>query len=396
VKQVSAIVAAPVSGRGRAAPGLAKRKVSSASPLLDALAVPAAQFMIPSGELLCRNPSFCKAFELEAQLADLDMFASALACPPLRHLIDGRGAETLFVDVGHADSKRHFHLAAQRDEACSVITVTLLDITDRIRIEQNHREHQTQLFYASKVMSVGEMAAVISHELNHPLATCMNFLGGIRQRLAAGGEGEQKLIAPLDTARDQVARAVEIVSRIREFVKSREPKYANFALQELFVNLGDWLRLDLTKYQIAYQIDLPKDLPLVSADRVMLLQVLVNLAKNAIEVLQNPALSRRELQVGAQRDSAKNIAIWVADSGGGVPTEAQSRLFAPFTSTKTQGMGIGLSICRSIVEFHGGRLWHEPSELGAKFIFTLPCEEETLPIENVNTVGKAAKFSAAA
>jgi C4-dicarboxylate-specific signal transduction histidine kinase len=368
-----------------ASSGRAKRAVRSSSvapvvsqaaaELLDALAVPAAQFSMTSGELLHGNPAFCAAFCATVSVGSLDHLGVLLGYPLLTRLCVDAGQETLFVDVGHTESKRHFHLAGRRDEKLSIVTLTLLDITDRIRIEQNHREHQTQLFYASKVMSVGEMAAVISHELNHPLATCMNFLGGIRQRLSVGGESEQKLLAPLDTARDQVARAVEIVSRIREFVKSREPKYESFALDELFVNLGDWLRLDLAKYQIAYQIDLPKDLPLVSADRVMLLQVLVNLAKNAVEVLQNPSLSRRELRVGAQRDSTKNLAIWVADSGGGVPTDAQPRLFAPFTSTKTQGMGIGLSICRSIVEFHGGRLWHEPTQLGAKFIFTLPCED---------------------
>jgi C4-dicarboxylate-specific signal transduction histidine kinase len=344
---------------------------------LDMLAMPAAQFSRIDGALVATNAAFKTLFASSNAPVSLDQLSAALVCPKLNELQHAE-SPTLLIDADHAASNRHFHVAARRDDALDVITLTLLDITDRIRIEQNHREHQTQLFYASKVMSVGEMAAVISHELNHPLATCLNFLGGIRQRLASGGAQEQKLVAPLDTARDQVARAVEIISRIREFVKSREPKYEDFALDGLFVNLGEWLRLDLAKHQISYEIDLPTDLPLISADRVMLLQVLVNLAKNAVEVMQNPALQHRELRVGAHRESGKNIAIWVADSGGGVPADAQARLFSPFTSTKRQGMGIGLSICRSIVEFHGGRLWHEPSAQGAKFIFTLPFAENAV------------------
>jgi C4-dicarboxylate-specific signal transduction histidine kinase len=378
--QINAAAATPFARQKRGTIELARQSAVGVALDLDLLPIPAAQFAVDSGELLRENAAFRAAFMSGPRLATISDLASALMCPRLEDVCAKRGPETVFVDVAHATSKRHFHVAGRRDVTLGVLALTFLDITDRIRIEQSHREHQTQLFYASKIMSVGEMAAVISHELNHPLATCMNFLGGIHQRLSAGGESDKKLIAPLDNARDQVSRAVEIISRIREFVKSREPKYEHFALEELFINLGEWLQLDLAKHQIAYRIDLPKSLPLVWADRVMLLQVLVNLAKNAVEVMQNPLLICRELRVGALRESDKTIAIWVADSGGGVPLDTQQRLFAPFSSTKQKGMGIGLSICRSIVEYHGGRLWHEPGGQecggpGAKFIFTLPCSD---------------------
>jgi signal transduction histidine kinase len=255
--------------------------------------------------------------------------------------------------------------------------LTLTDVTERIERERAHREHETQLFYASKVMSVGEMAAVISHELNHPLATCINFLSGINRKLGSGNDEMRALQAPLQTAAAQAERAVQIVARIREFVRAREPKRTEVNITQLFETVKRWIQRDSAAAQVAVEINVSRQLPFLYVDRVMIEQVMVNLAKNAIEALCTlPAVGiAKSITLGAalSSDDSTTAELWVADSGHGLSEVAQSSLFSPFTSSKQQGMGIGLSICRSIVEFHRGRLWYEPSDVGgAKFIFTLP------------------------
>jgi C4-dicarboxylate-specific signal transduction histidine kinase len=255
--------------------------------------------------------------------------------------------------------------------------LTLTDVTERIERERAHREHETQLFYASKVMSVGEMAAVISHELNHPLATCINFLNGINRKLGSGTDEMRALQAPIQTAAAQAERAVQIVARIREFVRAREPKRTEVNIAQLFETVKRWIQRDSAAAQVAVEIKVSRQLPLLHVDRVMIEQVMVNLAKNAIEALCTlPAVGiAKSITLGAalSSDDSATAELWVADSGQGLSEGTQSSLFSPFTSSKQQGMGIGLSICRSIVEFHRGRLWYEPSDVGgAKFIFTLP------------------------
>jgi hypothetical protein len=255
--------------------------------------------------------------------------------------------------------------------------ITLADVSERIERERSHREHETQLFYASKVMSVGEMAAVISHELNHPLATCINFLSGIARKLDKGGDDMRALVQPVQTAASQAERAVQIVARIREFVRAREPKRTLVDISALFEAVRRWIQRDSTAAQVAVRLDVSPGLPGLRVDQVMIEQVMVNLAKNAIEALRTLSADRtgKSITLGAALsvDDANVAELWVADSGDGLSAAAQSNLFTPFTSSKQQGMGIGLSICRSIVEFHRGRLWYEPNEGGgAKFVFTLP------------------------
>lgn len=270
--------------------------------------------------------------------------------------------------------------------------ITLADVTDRIERERSHREHETQLFYASKVMSVGEMAAVISHELNHPLATCINFLNGVERKLGQGDAAMHALMSPVQTAASQAERAVQIVARIREFVRAREPKRTLVDMAELFEAVERWIQRDSTAARVSVRMSVAAKVPALSVDRVMIEQVLVNLAKNAIEALRTQsAVHGKSITLGAAlaEGDGETAELWVADSGDGLSAVAQSNLFTPFASSKQQGMGIGLSICRSIVEFHRGRLWYEPNEGGgAKFIFTLPIVRPAVD-EKSNSSGEA-------
>ena len=276
------------------------------------------------------------------------------------------------------DSAKNVNLDSNSGGAQWLLTLT--DVTDRIERERAHREHETQLFYASKVMSVGEMAAVISHELNHPLASCINFLNGIDRKLGTGNDAMRALQAPVQTAAAQAERAVQIVARIREFVRAREPKRSEVNIAQLFEAVKRWIQRDSAAARVNVSISVSPMMPTLQVDQVMIEQVMVNLAKNAIEALCTLSHERKakSITLGAapSLDDAGIAELWVSDSGEGLSATTESNLFSPFTSSKQQGMGIGLSICRSIVEFHRGRLWYEPSEGGgAKFIFTLPIIE---------------------
>lgn len=315
-------------------------------------------------------------------LSSIGAFAQGLGVEGLVNWLERPAVEQqsapFRVEYAGVPAGRWFELHCYRLSAqdTSSWLMTLADITERIERERSHREHETQLFYASKVMSVGEMAAVISHELNHPLATCINFLTGVERKLGNGDAGMRALVAPVQTAASQAERAVQIVARIREFVRAREPKRTVVNIVELFEAVERWIQRDSTAARVTVHMSVAANLPALSVDRVMIEQVLVNLAKNAIEALRTLSLGHsKSITLGAARaaDDDHTAELWVADSGDGLSVAAQSNLFTPFVSSKQQGMGIGLSICRSIVEFHRGRLWYEPNEGGgAKFIFTLP------------------------
>ncbi len=280
------------------------------------------------------------------------------------------------VDAKHDDTNRWYQLVVQRDNSYAEdgLLITLFDIHDRVLQEKSHQEHQSKLFYASKVMSVGEMASVIAHELNHPLATCINFLSGVERRILNPDIEREQLTEPVVFAKEQAQRAIEIIRRIREFVRPREPKQSALAMGDVFEAINRWLRLTCSTDRIELVVNLASGLPTVMADAVMIEQVLVNLSKNAVEaLLATPG--KRKLTLGAKQEDSSNIVVWVADSGDGISPEKAMNLFTPFSSSKQDGMGIGLTICRSIVEYHGGRLWYEPDgSSGACFMFTLPIQ----------------------
>jgi signal transduction histidine kinase len=328
--------------------------------------------------------AFAESFGVEGLASWLDRSTAQQQAEPFR-------AEYPGVPPGHWFELHCYRLAhADADPAW---LMTLADVTDRIERERSHREHETQLFYASKVMSVGEMAAVISHELNHPLATCINFLNGVERKLGQGDAAMRALVVPVQTAASQAERAVQIVARIREFVRAREPKRSLVDMAELFEAVERWIQRESTAARVSVRLSVAANLPALSVDRVMIEQVLVNLAKNAIEALLTLSVGHhsKSITLGAAlaEDDDETAELWVADSGDGLSAAAQSNLFTPFSSSKQQGMGIGLSICRSIVEFHRGRLWYEPNEGGgAKFIFTLPIVKSAVD-EQANSPGEA-------
>ena len=249
---------------------------------------------------------------------------------------------------------------------------SMIDITEQKRGEELGRQHQERVQQTSRLITMGEMASSIAHELNQPLAAIANYCMGCVSRLSGGEARQEELLGAMVKASAQAERAGKIIRRVREFVNKREPSRAPVTLVEVVGDAIEFALLDARKVGVEIHVDVPPDLPPVFVDRVMIEQVVMNLVKNGVEAMSPPEAGR-ELTVSARADGERGVELAVADRGKGFAADDAERLFAPFYTTKPEGMGMGLSICRSIVEFHGGRLWAQPNPGGGSvFRFTLP------------------------
>lgn len=249
----------------------------------------------------------------------------------------------------------------------------ITNISECIDLLRRHQAQHEQLLSTSRMMSVGEMATTLAHELNQPLAAAINYLTGCEQ--LADGAGNGHLLQGIRLARRQTERAAQIIGSIREFVRSREPYRQNLDARALVHSVTELLRLEAEQFQVAIVNALPDDLPPIFADRVMIEQVLLNLIKNAIEAMRETPPARRAIRVTARLDYDDMVEIRVVDQGCGLGAADMQRLFTPLYTTKPDGLGIGLAICRSIVEYHEGRLFAEPNPEGhggCAMVFTVP------------------------
>ena len=235
------------------------------------------------------------------------------------------------------------------------------------RAARRHLEDRERLLFTSRSLAVGEMASTLAHELNQPIGTVANVLRGLRNRLERQGPNEE-LLGGVQLALEQALFAARIIARIREYTHSRQPRREPLDLGQVVresVGLLDW---ELQRDGVQIGLDLAPEPCRVNGDEVMLQQLFVNLLRNALEAMRdNPAdaqgrASRRlALRLAAERGMA---VLSLRDNGCGLPQDAQAQLFVPFQSTKPNGMGIGLNICRSFVELHQGRLWFTPNDAG--------------------------------
>ncbi len=252
----------------------------------------------------------------------------------------------------------------------------LLRLTDRreqSRVVQRQLDDREQLLFTSRVISVGEMAATLAHELNQPIGATANLLRGLRTRLArrAAGLGADEACA-LDRAIEQVMFASRVIARIREFTHSHQPRHARVDLGALLRASASLLDWDVRRTGARVTLEVPDDGTFVRGDEVMLQQVIVNLMRNALDAMrtdppEDPHLALRLIVRPSE------VELQVCDNGCGLGDDAAAKLFVPFASSKPTGMGIGLSICRSFVELHQGRLWFSRNAgRGATFHLGLP------------------------
>jgi two-component system sensor kinase FixL len=221
---------------------------------------------------------------------------------------------------------------------------------------------------------MGEMASALAHELNQPLSAIANYLNGARKLIGRGPESEAKVSQAVEKAAEQAIRAGDIIRRLRDFLARGEGERTVESLARL-VHEACGLALVGAKeasVDVAYQMD--PHLDRVIVDRVQIQQVIVNLVRNALDAMQAQGGGRLNVSTTVENGMA---AVSIVDTGPGVDEQAAARLFQPFVTTKANGMGVGLSICRSIVEAHGGKIWTEPNPGGgAIFRFTVPLADE--------------------
>lgn len=237
------------------------------------------------------------------------------------------------------------------------------------------REDAIRLEQTSRLITVGELATSLAHELNQPLATITNYCRGCVTLLEEGTADRQTLLGPMRKATEQAIRAAGIVARIRTYLRRSEPTLDPQDLREIIGETAQLAELDAQRRGIAIDIA-AAGLPRVLADRIMIQQVVLNLIRNGIDAMLDAGKRGRgrRLSIRALRAGAF-VETQVIDEGPGIADENREKIFAPFFTTKADGMGMGLNICRTIVEFHGGRLWVDANPAGgAIFHFTLPCE----------------------
>jgi two-component system, LuxR family, sensor kinase FixL len=244
------------------------------------------------------------------------------------------------------------------------------DLTERQQTDRRLQELQEGLLHVSRLRSMGQMAAALAHELNQPLTATTNYVRAALRLLDAAEPNLPRVRQAMNLAAQQTVRSGEIIRRLRAFVARGEVTRRPESVAKLIEEASALALVGAKEHGIKVLIRIEAHLPKAEVDRVQIQQVLLNLIRNAVESMEGCGI--RELTVGTvAQDGA--VLVSIADTGGGIPPEIEAKLFQPFVTTKPEGMGIGLSICRTIVEAHGGRLWVEPNAgTGSVFNFTLP------------------------
>lgn len=249
---------------------------------------------------------------------------------------------------------------------------SVLDITERKQAMELARQQEEKLQATSRLVTMGEMASTLAHELNQPLAAISSYNTGCMNKLESGHYTPDELRGAMEKLGVQAQRAGKIIRRVHDFVRKSEPKLADCDLAEVIDDSIGFIEPLAHKRSVRISREIPGWRHPLQADQVMIEQVLLNLMRNAIEAMNETPPEKRQLTVHVSQHE-EQVEVRVIDNGSGMADAVRERLFTPFFSTKPNGMGMGLNICRSIIEFHKGRLWVENNpEGGTIFVFTLP------------------------
>ncbi len=251
------------------------------------------------------------------------------------------------------------------------------DVSARQAAEQSLNELRSELLHVSRLSELGEMASALAHELNQPLTAIINYLEACRRMMErAGDDGPEQELALMQKASDQARRAGEIIQRLRKLITKGETERTSAQINPLVREAAELAAIGTSRDGIETAFELSPDLPDVMVDRIQLQQVIMNLVRNAVDALGDAERRALTVRTGLHEDGA--VQIDVADTGPGLSKDVAERLFQPFVTTKASGIGIGLSICKTIVDAHGGRLWAtSPSDGGTVFHVALPSSLET-------------------
>ncbi|MBI5920795.1 MAG: PAS domain S-box protein [Betaproteobacteria bacterium] len=256
------------------------------------------------------------------------------------------------------------------------VVIAHVEITERKRMDELDRQRRAELAHVSRLNVMGEMAATLAHELGQPLSGTLNYLHGCQLRLASEEYDPALFHSAVTQAILHAEQASAIVKHMRQFVRRAEPETVATDLNALIMEMVSFVDSERRQHRVAMQMSLSEDLPEVRSDPLEIKQVMLNLLKNGIEAMQKTTEPERQLEVTTKWDQRRWIEVSVADRGSGVSKKELAKIFNPFFTTKQDGLGLGLAICRSIVEAHGGRLTAASNGYGGTtFRFTLPVEK---------------------
>jgi len=270
------------------------------------------------------------------------------------------------------------------------------DVTARRRAEEQADQQAEKAQVSSRLITMGEMASSVAHELNQPLTAITNYCSGMISRVKAESIGRDALISALEKTARQAERAGQIIHRIRAFVKKSVPQHQPAQAREIVEDAVELASIELRRRNVEIHHYVAQHLPPLHCDPILIEQVLLNLLKNAAEAIDSAQLAQArrhiELRVIPRHSPEEGgvVEFSVTDKGPGLPEEVLARLYEAFFSTKAEGMGIGLSLCRSIVESHRGRirgqnLYNGQTVVGCRFAFTLPVELQARHDDSVPT-----------
>jgi two-component system, LuxR family, sensor histidine kinase DctS len=249
---------------------------------------------------------------------------------------------------------------------------SVLDITERKRARELVRQQQEKLAATARLVTVGEMASTMAHELNQPLSAIASYTTGCLNLLQDGGLPRGELEQALHKTAQQAQRAGRIIRRVHDFVRKREPTRTAVRMNAVVEEAVGFADADARRRRVRVDVALCAEDPELSADPVLLQQVVLNLLRNAMDAMAATPAEARSIRVTTAA-GPEGITVSIADRGAGIPDEVREHLFQPFYTTKAEGMGMGLNICRSILELHGGRVWADQNPGGGTvFSFTLP------------------------
>ncbi len=339
-----------------------------------------------SGQLNFVSPSYCELFgQSEAQLlgtrfhpllsdgsddqpveAWQRLFRPPHSCRTESHVLTTQGWRWIaWAAKASLDSQQR---------VCEIVAVGR-DVTEQKRAEEQARQHMNELAHVSRLSAMGEMASALAHEINQPLASILTYAQATLRLLESGEPSE--LRHAVKRVIKNTERAGDIVRHLRDFVRKGEPQRTLVKVNYLVREVVRLTAAEARQSGINVSLDLANDLDPIHVDNIQLQQVLFNLLRNAMEAINTGNGDKRELSIHASQNGENCVEIAISDSGPGIPAAIADRLFEPFVTSKPHGMGIGLSISRSIIDAHGGRIWatRNPDQ-GTTFHIRLPIRSE--------------------
>ncbi len=296
--------------------------------------------------------------------------------------IIGIGREVLALHANGTEIPVHLSVGEARLDSGRFFVGILHDQSQRAQLETELSSQRKQvsglertLAHVHRTSMLGEMAAGIAHEINQPLAAISSYADGGRRLLAASDSANADLIYALEKIGEQARRAGGVIQRMRGLARRQEPPKDYHDLNQVIADLIELAQLEAHESEAPIELQLAETLPQVKMDPIQIQQVVLNLVRNGLEAMVKRSQAALGLIIVTEQ-SAEQVQVAVVDHGVGVPKDKQQRVFEPFQTTKPTGMGIGLSICATIVRQHGGKIWCEDNPAGgSRFVFTLPIEE---------------------